>query len=414
MLSPSSGGELSTAAAGVGLTMVYQPVVTLSTGQVVGYEALARWPSLRDPAPQCVFSHAKAVGALVDLERQVMRTAISGAASQGLPDSATLLINSEPASSYSADYGDDVIDDGLGRFQIVVELTERHLLANPATLLKKVAALRARGCRIALDDVGASHESLALLDVVGPDVVKLDMTVVQAAPHVDQTRTLAGVLAYRENTGAAIVAEGIETEAHYRRAVTLGATLGQGFHLGRPGSIDPAAAGASNPSLSRLRPPPVQPRGSVFDLIATGAPTFTVDYDTAQALTQTIARKSRHHVINQPIVLTSVPSAAEYAELRTGFRALGVSSPLVAVFGIDMPDGPLGDGVRGVRLEPSDPLGRETALVTLGCDVATALAARPRRDVTTGTRGMPPYDITITHNRDLVTQAARTFLGRMT
>jgi EAL domain-containing protein (putative c-di-GMP-specific phosphodiesterase class I) len=69
-------------------------------------------------------------------------------------------------------------------------------------LLAEAAALRADGFSIALDDVGARPDSLALLDILCPDIIELDMEMVRSHPSDDQTRTLAAVLAHQERTGA--------------------------------------------------------------------------------------------------------------------------------------------------------------------------------------------------------------------
>ncbi|PRC61816.1 diguanylate phosphodiesterase, partial [Mycobacterium sp. ITM-2017-0098] len=77
---------------------------------------------------------------------------------------------------------------------------------------RKVEVLRSRGFLIALDDVGAHRDSLALLDIVAPDIVKLDLGLVQHQPDRIQARTIAAVMAHHERTGALILAEGIETD----------------------------------------------------------------------------------------------------------------------------------------------------------------------------------------------------------
>ena len=99
------------------------------------------------------------------------------------------------------------------------------------------AAHASAGHGIALDDVGADVRSLALLPLVEPDVIKLDLRLVQDRPSTDQAAIVSAVAAEHERTGAQILAEGIETEAHVTLARSLGATLGQGWHFGRPGPL---------------------------------------------------------------------------------------------------------------------------------------------------------------------------------
>ena len=97
-----------------------------------------------------------------------------------------------------------------------------------------MAAARAEGLGIAVDDVGAEAASLAMVPLVNPDVIKLDLSLIQGSPDVEIARSVNGVLAEVERTGAIILAEGIETRRHADMAVALGATLGQGFRFGRP------------------------------------------------------------------------------------------------------------------------------------------------------------------------------------
>ena len=131
---------------------------------------------------------------------------------------------------------------------MVVELTERALTDRPAEVLAAVAWLRERGCGIALDDVGVDERSLALMPFLAPDVIKLDMSLIQARGATPvAARVLNAVAAEAERSGAVLLAEGIETEEHLARARAVGATLGQGWLFGRPGAAAGrrAAAGAS-------------------------------------------------------------------------------------------------------------------------------------------------------------------------
>ena len=117
---------------------------------------------------------------------------------------------------------------------VVVEITERALTDRPAELLHAVQASATRGWGIALDDVGADARSLALMPLLRPDVIKLDLRLVQDQPTSEVAEIVNAVNAERERTGAVVLAEGIETEEHLETARALGATLGQGWLFGRP------------------------------------------------------------------------------------------------------------------------------------------------------------------------------------
>lgn len=123
----------------------------------------------------------------------------------------------------------------LGRYvRGIVELTERTLTSRLAELLPAVQSARERGWGIALDDVGADTRSLALMPLLRPDVIKLDLRLIQAQPTPAIAAIAGAVGAQAERTGATVVAEGIESEQQAQYARALGATLGQGFLFGAP------------------------------------------------------------------------------------------------------------------------------------------------------------------------------------
>src|ERR1700689_1592633 len=126
---------------------------------------------------------------------------------------------------------------GLERFPLFVELTERPLIDTPAELLATVRRIRELGARIALDDVGADPRSLALMPFLAPELIKLDLRLVQGNPSRQIAEIVHAVGAEAERTGALVLAEGIETEAHRRRALALGARYGQGWLFGRPAEL---------------------------------------------------------------------------------------------------------------------------------------------------------------------------------
>jgi EAL domain-containing protein (putative c-di-GMP-specific phosphodiesterase class I) len=248
------------------LQPAYQPVFDLGTGEPEAVEALARWPDLGTMADDA-FQWAARERRVAELDEVRRNAAIDDAIAHGLPPRSELFVNLEP-SVLGPDTATRLSTRAAGHVGLVVEITERALLHRPAELLRAVHQLRMAGCAIALDDVGAAPDSLALLSFVAPDVVKLDVTLVQRWPNVDQAAIYTTVAAYAERTGATVLAEGIETETHLRRALALGATLGQGWHLAYPG---PLGALCSPASTLRLRQPLVPTPISPFSLVDPGA-----------------------------------------------------------------------------------------------------------------------------------------------
>lgn len=398
------------AASGVGLSPVLQPIVSLPTGDVVGFEALARWPSLDNPCPVDVFAFASEAGQLDRLDQLCVDAAIDTALARQLPRGTLLAVNCEPASPYPGRAGNDLLARGHGELNVMFELTERSLLIHPRALLAKVAALRRDGFIIALDDVGAHPDSLSLLDVLMPDVIKLDLHLVQSQPRRGQTRTIAAVLAHQERTGAAILAEGIENDDHLEQALALGATLGQGFKYWRPGADE---------SVHLWRQPAKTPLSqrvlnSPCDLLSDAGGQRTARKEILTALSRNIEDQAIH-AADPPMVLSTVPHALNFtAGTRRRYVHLALLSPLVAVFGQELPSD-LGFGIRGVTLRKTDPLSDEWIVMALGPQIAVALIARECEDPLNrgGSDKDRRFEFTVTYDRPLVTAVARTLLERM-
>ena len=405
-------GELESAALGEGLTSVFQPIVSLPDETVVGYEALARWSGMPAISPLAVFDHASQNGTLERLDRLCIESAIDGVEKNVIGLDALLCINCEALTTPDGRAAEDVRDRENDLVQVMFEFTERGLLTHPRALLRHVLSLRERGFRIALDDVGAHPDSLALLDVICPDAIKLDLHLVQAQPQDSQARTLAAVMAHQERTDAVIVAEGIETADHLEQALALGANLGQGHRFGRPG---PVSGKACTPcALPGSRFVAGDAADSPFDLVAAGAPVRTVRKATLLAF----ARQIESHVlqgVETPLVFVALQDRS-YVHGKTWrqYQAFAEKCPMVAVFGRDLPED-LGGGLRSISLSPEDPLCREWTVVALGAHTAVALIARQRD---WGEDDHLPesdrrFDFVITYDRTLVTKAARNLMDRM-
>ena len=162
----------------------------------------------------------------------------------GLAAPFGLFVNVEPAAVSRIEPPTALLaglrERGIG---LVIELTERALTDDPARLLALADWARASGWGVALDDVGADPDSLALMPFLRPDVVKLDLHLVQQSPDQAVAEIMTAVTAYVEQSGAHVLAEGIETAEHVQMARSLGATLGQGWRFGRPAprAVDSAA-----------------------------------------------------------------------------------------------------------------------------------------------------------------------------
>lgn len=404
--------DVDAAVAGDGLEVVFQPIVSLPGVATVGFEALARWAHLGDVPSDQVFARAAETGHVAELERLCIEAAIEGALAADLAPGTALFINCEATAPCLTPAESPVLAHGAERFKLVFEVTERSLLTHPPDLLRKVVALRDAGFAIALDDVGTHIESLALLDVLAPDVIKLDLAVVQSQPHFRQARTWATVLSHHERAGAIVLAEGIETSRHLNRALALAATLGQGFRFGRPGPLRRSTrVTAPSPPIRTQRP--CVNMGSPFELVAGRSLIRRERKDTVVALSRYLEQQALE-AADPPMVLTAVQRGEFFTgATRAHHQRLAAHCPLVVVFGSDI-GGDLGSGIRGVCFDRGDSLESQWIVLALGANTAAAVVAREvsgaddeRHD------GDRAFDVAMINDRTLVTTVARQLLSRM-
>ena len=195
---------------------VYQPIIDLGSGEVAAYEALARGPegsALESPA--ALFASARMAGRVTELEWACRAAALQGALDANLGAQVSLFINCEPSvvGTHVPTHVNALFRAAERKLRIVLELTERDLTRRPADLLRLVAWARERWWGVALDDVGAEPESLALLPFIEPDVIKLDMRLIQEDLTADDEMVVRAVAEHARRTGATVLAEGIETDA---------------------------------------------------------------------------------------------------------------------------------------------------------------------------------------------------------
>jgi EAL domain-containing protein (putative c-di-GMP-specific phosphodiesterase class I) len=214
--------------------MVFQPLFDLTTGAVVGAEALARFPIEPMRPPNVWFEEARTIGRGVDLELAAMDVAVSRLAE--LPAGAFLSVNLSPETVVSPRLPHVVA--GLAAERLVVEVPERAAVEDPIELFDAVQALRAGGIRLAADDAGAGLENLSHILELRPELIKFDVSLTHGLDADPVRRTLAASLVVvATRFDALVVAEGIETVGELEVLRELGFHYGQGFMLARPGSL---------------------------------------------------------------------------------------------------------------------------------------------------------------------------------
>lgn len=238
-------------AIGGGLVTVYQPIFDLRSGTAVGVEALARFPTAPEVSPEVWFSDAAEVGLLLDLELSAARRALDDI--RRLPPEAFMSLNMSPETALSPRFEEIVAAVPLSR--IVIEITEHAAVADYDALAEALRKRRAEGARLAIDDTGAGFASLHHILRLEPELIKLDISLIRGIDVDRYRRALASALiSFASEIGAAIVAEGIETEDELGTLRELGVDFGQGFYLARPGPLPRGNGGSGTSTLARSTP----------------------------------------------------------------------------------------------------------------------------------------------------------------
>jgi len=388
---------------------LYQPVVHLETGDVLGFEALARGPrGTPFESPEALFEAARTAGRLAELDWVCRASAYRTALDGNLPDGVSLFVNAVPealSTPCPPDLAPAILAAQL-RLRVVTELITR----DPAALLVAAPTCRSAGWGVAFDKVGAEPKALALLPFVHPDVLKLDISLVQQPQGAPAARVVNAAAAYAERTGAAILAVGVETTEHLATARSMGATLGQGWLFGRPGPL-PSGSHSRRPSgtvpFTGVTPADGSAR-TPYEIVTANRPTAVCSKRQLAATTGYLETKALD-TAEPPVVLASfqrhftATTARRYADLAR-------TAAFVAAFAAELPDAPI-QGVRGCAIAGDDPLRAEWNVVVAGPHFAGALVARDLGDQ--GPDGARRFAYALTYDRHLVIEAARALLDRL-
>ncbi|WP_020572820.1 sensor domain-containing phosphodiesterase [Parafrankia discariae] len=213
-----------------GPQIVFQPVVDLTEGRVVGVEALSRFPGSTDD-PEGWYAVASSVGLGTDLELVAIRRALTVLSE--LPRPVTLAVNASPATITSGLIG--LLASFPACERLIVEITEHEYFSADPVVMRGVHALRALGVQIAVDDIGTGYAGLEQLIHLRPEIVKLDYLITHGMDHDPARRAVAAAIVdVTAEIGGCVIAEGIENAAELRVAIDVGVDFGQGYLLGAP------------------------------------------------------------------------------------------------------------------------------------------------------------------------------------
>lgn len=397
-----SGGQVRT---------VFQPIVDLDHGTVVACEALSRGPVGGLERPDLLFAAAREQGLLAELDAVCRETALRSAVTVGIASPLAVFVNVEPEvlDSEPLDELIEIARTAPGGLRVVLEITERAIAARPAELLACVRQLRAAGWRIALDDVGADDMSLAFMPLLRPDVVKLDLKLVQQRPGPAVAGIMNAVNAYAQRSGAILLAEGIEDEAHLEIARALGARLGQGWMFGRPaptlttnlplGALELAPAAEAPASAS-----------SPFGCLPEGQQLRRSTKPLLIELSKQLEREALRYGSTCVVVATFQQARHFTPATAQRYRELAEQVGFVAAVGEGLSSEPV-TGVRGADLAEDDVLRSEWDIAVLAPHFSAALLARDLGDDTADRSRR--FEFALTYDRDTVAAAAESLLSRV-
>ena len=245
--SASFESELATAVESGELRLLFQPITDVA-GSVVGAEALVRWahPRLGLLTPSVFLPMAQETGLMVGIDRWVLEAACAAAAQWGPgPDGGPLkvAVNVAVATLASPTLESDVRSalarHGLAADRLCLELVESRSLLDVPSLVDRLAALRRLGVDVALDDFGTGYSTLAWLRELPVNALKIDRSFTAALPDPAAHALVRGLVAIAGELGMRVVVEGVETEEQLAVLRGLGASLVQGFLVGRPAEGPP-------------------------------------------------------------------------------------------------------------------------------------------------------------------------------
>jgi diguanylate cyclase (GGDEF)-like protein/PAS domain S-box-containing protein len=246
------------------LTPFYQPIVSLITGELVGFEVLVRWhhPQRGLLLPDSFISIAEETGLIGALDQWVLRAACRQAhlwvQQYRLAPTFTINVNVSGREFFSSDLAHQIAgaleESNLDPHRLKLEITERVAMDHAEAAVSTLQNLRSLGVQMALDDFGMGYSSLRYLPRFPIQTLKVDRSFVSRIEHDNENETIVRtIVTMAHSLGLDVVAEGIETQTHQLYLEMMGCDYGQGFLYSRP--IEPASASQLLKRSHTLHPP---------------------------------------------------------------------------------------------------------------------------------------------------------------
>ncbi len=232
------------------LSLAFQPLFSLASGKITGFEALARWEHPDGAiSPNEFIAVAEDCGLIVPLGRWALDRALRTLAAWDVTAARQLPlyigVNLSPIQvardDVAAMVADALATHRLSGHRLSIELTEGVIVSDPQRAGRMLEALKACDAQVAMDDFGTGFSNLASLQKLPIDVLKIDQSfVTDMLGDPDRIAIVRAILSLAQALGMATTAEGIETPELARTLAALGCTTGQGYHFSRP--LPPEAA----------------------------------------------------------------------------------------------------------------------------------------------------------------------------
>ncbi len=231
------------------LTALFQPMLNLASGEVIGFEGLIRGPA-NSPlhSPINLFGAAQQHGLSLEIEMLSRQIVLETFAQLALPGSLFLNVSPETLTHPQFKNGrtlEFMTRLGIAPERVIIEITENQPTYDFDAMRSALLHYRSMGFQIALDDLGAGFSSLRLWSELHPDYVKVDMHFVQGVDTDPiKLQFLKSIQCIAESSGAKVIAEGVETEGELRVVKDIGIAFGQGYFIARPSPTPPLVASA--------------------------------------------------------------------------------------------------------------------------------------------------------------------------
>ncbi|MHC4774794.1 MAG: putative bifunctional diguanylate cyclase/phosphodiesterase, partial [Planctomycetota bacterium] len=223
----------------------YQPIISLRSGRLTGFEVLARWdhPDHGAVDPVDFISHAEDTGLIVKLGRWVLDQAcrqLRAWRDQGLADDAlTMSVNVSKRQVAHPEFVDDVQqilrDHGVDGSRLALEITESVIMENPDSITEVLGQLKDLEVEIHMDDFGTGYSSLSYLHRFPLDMLKIDRAFVSTmSDNNDYADIIHTVVALAHTLNMRVIVEGVETEEQLVRLMALNGDFAQGFYFSMP------------------------------------------------------------------------------------------------------------------------------------------------------------------------------------